>query len=263
MHFYKLLDEFLESKGSRELALNALGKRSSVPASTLRRIVARENEQPPQFKTTAAILGAIATREKALEALRELYPEVMRSMEGIFTRENGLQAAGPDELSRLYTHLLLRPNCRVVHLCATRSGTTRAEVQSLLGAAGLAALDSLIDDDLVAETREGILRLRSPNFSIMSGDVLKGVSIALAEEFNVGNLGTNKALLSQLSESVNEEGLGLIKKALLGCLREIDAIRANHKYAGTHVFYASLMLNTLNEVPLTASPAAAKEQTHA
>lgn len=263
MLFYKLLDDFLESKGSRELALNALGKRSSVPATTLRRIVTRENEQPPQFKTTAAILGAIATREEALDALRELYPEVMRSMEGIFTRENTTGAAGPDELARLSTHLAVRPNCRVVHLCATRAGTSREEIKALLGSAGVSALESIIEDDLVEEQGD-TLRLKSPNFSITSGEVAKAVSISLAEEFNTTNLGSDKALVSQLSESVNDEGLALIKKAMLSCLREVNAIRENQKYSGPHVFYASLMLNTLNEVPLASKPAASgKEQSHA
>jgi len=262
MLFYKLLDVFLESKGSRDLALNSLGKRSNVPSSTLRRIVTREAEQVPHFKTAAAILGAIASREQAVEALRELFPEVMKSMEGIFTQQNTAGSAGPDELARLYTHLSQRPNCRVVHLCATRVGTTRAEIASLLGSTGTVALDALVDDELIEESR-GTLRLRCPSFSIASGEVARNVSVALSEDFNIANLGTDKALLSHLSESVNEEGLALIKKALLCCLREVNAIRENPKYAGEHVFFTSLMLNTLNDIPLSTQIGnVRKEQLH-
>jgi|GEM_PF-5959199 len=261
MLFYKLVDDFLETKGSRELGLNALGRRSCVPASTLRRIVTREMGQPPHFKTAAAILGSIASREQAIEALRELYPEIMRSMENIYTRENSTSAPGPDELSRLHRHLERRVSCRVVHLCATRAGTTREEIRALMGASGIAALEALIDDDLVTEAAGGSLRLCSPNFSIANVEVARSVSVTFAEDFNLANLGTDAALLGQMSETVSAEGLAQIKQIMLRCLREVNAVRDNPKFIGPHAFYISLLLNTLNDVPLPAS-APRKEQSH-
>jgi hypothetical protein len=243
MTFKDKIDQYMLAKGGKEAGFSLLQRRSKVPTSSLRRVV--QGEQKPSFSNGLKIVSALTQDSvERQNLLKELFPLEMRSILETFTEKSASSDVPADELDRLYDHLQSPTGCAIVHICASAAGTTKRNIERVYGSAGLKALAELEDDGLVVELNEKI-SLRGKNFAIRNAEVAKMAALNLATFFDIQNLGSSRATLGIVSESLNTKGIELTKKAQLEFLKKVGEIRDNPDCAGDEVVYTVMMGNVL------------------
>jgi|GEM_PF-4252501 len=239
-----LMESYIDGHGGKELGFSLLQRRSGVSTSSLRRIL--QGEQQPSFANAVKLLSIVAANHReSRAALQQMFPDIIESVGNIFSEAALEGAMEGQRLEDLQKHLLRTPHCQIIYLCANAVGVTLDEARKAYGVAGVEALRELLEDDLLIE-RQGRLRLMSDNFNFSDVSVMKRVSVALMEEFDLRNIGTHRATIGHVSDAVNEDGLKEIQKATRECLKRLSSIRDDPRYRGCNVFYSVVATNTFN-----------------
>ncbi len=143
-HLQQILVQYLER--NPYASLSSIGRRSGVSEPTLRRIKAGQIKTAPTTSTVIKLLTYISG-ETSLKTITDLY----RGPISDFLKENLPQI---DQTAIEYDQELneqLKDNTKylIYKLAANSSGTHRAQVETLLGQAGLLVLDEMVENGLL------------------------------------------------------------------------------------------------------------------
>lgn len=232
----------------RNLSLNALSKRCRVSEPTLRRIVSGKIKTNPTLNTIVDILSSLS-KETNITKLIELYPGPLADS----LKENFGAVIGPEKYNYEYSEMLNRElddpkRYLIFKLASNSSGVTRSKVRELFGELGDRKCDDLINLDLLHENWENnqrILKAKVEGF-YLHNDLFKQNFKALADFIDTSpQLGEQKNLFYNLSESVNEQALRDILNIQRQALKRIVKILNDEKSRGELPVF---VLNAIDQI---------------
>jgi hypothetical protein len=225
------IDAYISARSTRSIA--SLARKCGLGYSTIRRLA--QGEATPELSTVVTVIGAIKSKDDFLMFLKEHFPKEGSVFEQHFVTtsqfsDESLDYFLRDEISSY-----------IIHLTATHSGSTVENISRILGERGLAKLDDLVDAGFIERNKEGKLHFYKESFAITNFETfLKNIQLHVGY-FNLKNLGSDAALLAHQTQSVDAEGLRLLKEAGIQYCAKIAEIK--RKRPGDIPFYISLMQN--------------------
>lgn len=225
------IDAYISARPNRSIA--SLARKCGLGYSTVRRLA--QGEATPELSTVVTIIGAIKSKDEFVSFLKEFFPKEGSVFEQHFLggtqfSDESLDYFLKDEVSNY-----------IIHLAATRSSTTVADISRILGERGLTKLDDLIDAGFIEKDKEGVLKFYKDSFAFTNFETfLQNIKLH-AGYFNIKNLGKDAALLAHQTESISPEGLRMLKEAGLAYLNKVLEIKRSNP--GNIPFFISLMQN--------------------
>lgn len=224
------------------MSVNALSLKSGVPATTLRRIVARTIKGEPAPHTVLNIVSAI-NNENKLEKLVGIYEGPIKEY---------LVTSFGNFLSEIDTNYSLDLNevlkdqitYFIFKLCANRVGTDLVDINGMFGKLGVDKLNFLVEKGLVVAKDEKYHAV-TKNFSL-DYNVAAGHLPALVRFYKPHLVSEGKNLFYTLSESINVEGIAKIKEIQKEAIKKIHNIMKSPFYEGDIPFFTLDMCDTLD-----------------
>ena len=231
------LEKYLVEKPNQTLRSVAL--RAGVPYSNLWRVT--QNGTKVDFGTAISVMNAVAPASVVGEFLKTHFPEKAKIANGIYAaHREGL----PSNLFREHLGEYV-PN-QVFSLAATRAGTTRQRIESLYGEKGRAALNELIESEILTQDPDGSVKFPQGNYSISNPTDFVANFTRKMEGFDKSLMGTNGAVLASITDSVNEESLSKIKSILVEAYRKINDLVTSKESEGTLPVFAGMAMTLLD-----------------
>ncbi|MCY4443373.1 MAG: hypothetical protein OXC44_01045 [Proteobacteria bacterium] len=233
--------DYLAQSSVRSVAF--LARKSGLPYSTVRRFV--QGTSVPDFATVVDLLAVITDREGFVAFIKRFYPEHYQFLETSFatTGETFVD-------TELMTHFSDMVTNQILHMCATKSGTTEERVCEKFGTNGVNKLVALMEKGYV-EKDEGKLFFYQESFSRFSLEMaIRNVELQ-TKIFDTNNLTSHAALLNVSSASVSLEGLKKIKGAAMHYAKKIASIRDSH--SGDIPYFVTYLHNIYDNAPYEKS----------
>lgn len=224
------------------MSINALAMRSNIGATTLRRIMSLEIKGEPSPHTVLNIASAV-TKEKRLSKLLRMFDgPVGQLLNDCFS--NYAEQNTPHTYDRDLNELLEdKINYFIYKLAANKIGVAREEIQDMYGKLGLEKLQEL--------TTHGHLEYRDDRYHAKEKDfsldlmVIKKHLPELVKFYRPEELERGLNLFYTLSESLNEEGIKLIKDIQREAVKKTYEIMSSTQYQGELPYFTVQMCDTL------------------
>lgn len=223
------INAYLSASPSRSIP--QLAKKASVGEMTVRRI--SQGECTASLETMLSLLKIVATDEEMREIVHEAHPLLAASFEKIWGKSAAISEPTLNEAIK--THA----GCYIVNMASTRRGTSREEIQTVLGRQGLRVLEQLMASGHLVE-KDNIIHLTNPEFTVV--DTPTAVA-QLRNLIDMHRIGTPGAAVTTQTESVNEEGLRAILDVFIEAANRVAEIRQDPKYNGKIPFFFGAFLN--------------------
>lgn len=239
-----VIDRYLS--GYRNRSLSSLSRASGVSYTTIRRLYQREGN--PTAEPVLKIVDAALNNDEKIEFIHRHYPEIAVTIKN-FDRQSYASNTSRQEV--LKTFYLRDPHNFILNLAQNDKGTTRADINRLMGARGLEALDELLDHELLELERansENIYRL-PPLLSHDCDMALAQIKLS-ADHFNRSLIGTKAARLFHGTASLNKAALERIHDILSAAIQEIVAIKDDPRSSGEIPMFVDMIQNVYDKRPL-------------
>ena len=224
-------------------SINGLAKKSKVGASTLRRILNGSIKGDPSPHTVLNIASA-TSKEKRLTKLITMFDgpvgEVLKEAFSAYVEVDAPHQYNSDlnrELSDTTSYLVYK-------LAANRIGTSKAEIQTLLGKLGLDRLESLKTNGLIKE-EEGRLHAFQKDFSL-DIRVSSFHTSELVKFYKPDQLEKGENLFYSLSESLNREGIKKIKEIQREAAKKTFEVMSCPFYEGEIPYFTVQVTDSLD-----------------
>ncbi len=241
----RVIDLYLDGHRSRSLA--TLTRVSGVAYSTLRRFAQKEGT--PTAEPVLKILDATLPTAEKIAFLQKHFPEIARTISRYAERS----LSQDEEPSKEHLKMFFRqdPHNFILNLAISVAGTTVEAIQRLCGERGMAALDEMVECQvLIRDHANGKVRYRDDTLVCLDSDFLLNQIRHSTDYFDRSMLGTKAARLGHMTAAVNREGLERIHAALSEVLAEIAAINEDPRYWGEIPYFAGALMNVYDKKPL-------------
>lgn len=239
-----VIDRYLS--GHRNRSLSSLSRASGVSYTTIRRLYQREGN--PTAEPVLKIVDAALNNDEKIEFINRHYPEIAVTIKNFNSEAYNSTTSRQEALKTFYVR---DPHNFVLNLAHNDKGTTRSDINSLMGSRGLEALDELIEHDLLECARQGseeIFRL-APLLSHDCDMALAQIKLS-ADHFNRSLIGTKAARLFHGTASLNREALERIHDVLSAAIQEIVAIKDDPRSRGDIPMFVDMIMNVYDKRPL-------------
>ncbi len=241
----QLIENYLEKHP--HISLFALSKKMSIGDATLRRVMNGSLKSSPEPNTVLNIVS-ILYREKNIKKLTKIINDPIKGyLETAFSHFIFEEHFSNDELSYLpeLNQILKDFDFYLIYkLAANKTGTDRIKINELLGHWGNKKVNELIQFGYITENHLGELHACNKVFSIDPATALLHAS-ELIRFFKLHQVELGRNLFFSLSESLNENGISIIKKIQKEALVQIHNIMKNSTYQGEIPYFCLNMLETL------------------
>lgn len=241
----RVIDLYLEGHRSRSLA--TLTRVSGVAYSTLRRFAQKEGA--PTAEPVLKILDATLPTTDKIAFLQKHFPEIARTISRYAERS----LSQDEEPSKEHLKMFFRqnPHNLILNLAITVAGTTVDIIRRLCGERGLAALDEMVECQvLMRDHATGKVRYRDDTLVCLDSDFLLNQIRHSTDYFDRSMLGTKAARLAHMTAAVNREGLERIHTILSEALNEVATIHEDPRYWGKIPYFAGALMNVYDKKPL-------------
>ena len=227
--------------GHKSRSVGRLAKKASLSENTLRRLLNKEVE--PSFDTVLRLLGVVVSQKDFGRIVTKYYPQLKYAMKAIVSGEKD---SSQSILTKERAHLIYsRVAYHVFHLASTKNGTTREDIQRILGEQGLESLEQLLSHQLLNEEHGQISNPSKEFYISCTEDALRMMQNSL-EIFDTSLIGTDAAALSHQSESINIDGLRKLKELTYEYTTKISELKKDPQYEGDIPFYVTTALNVFD-----------------
>lgn len=227
-----------------------IAKEVGISQPTFNRI---ENGQVnPTFVTISKLLSATGKYHKIADVIKIAYPVIPSDVHIDYSHNKETPFMG-GEFAKFFSISEYRS---IILLAATRSGTTRNEIQNEFGVRGLSRLDLLLSHEILSEAR-GIIKANEEKMTF-DQQILKDCALdCISSNYDAEKFGTGQNWLSFQTESVNKEkAMALIIAKLQKTYKEIkEEILYSPEYFGNDKIFVSMVADSL----LKESPNSSKE----
>ncbi|OFZ13646.1 MAG: hypothetical protein A2X86_20945 [Bdellovibrionales bacterium GWA2_49_15] len=223
-------------------SINGLAMRSSVGATTLRRILSLEIKGDPSPHTVLNIASAIS-KEKRLSKLVQMFDgpmgELIRESFSTYVEVDAPHKFDPD----LNEVLRDRLSYFVYKLTANRSGAREDEIFDLFGLPGVERLKKL--------RKENLVRLEGAQYHAVEKNFSLDLSVAkehlpeLVKFYRPENLDRGLNIFYTLSESLNEEAIKKVKAIQHEAAKKIYEIMNAPESDGTIPYFTVQLADVL------------------
>ncbi|MDO9182128.1 MAG: hypothetical protein Q7U04_06955 [Bacteriovorax sp.] len=186
------------------LTLQSVEDKTSVPYSTLRRIMLLNGN--PQPESVIKIFQALGYDQELYQYMSDFHPDIASVM-AMKTSHNIEYSYIKDE-DREY--FVSEDYYLIINLAYSTSGTSHEEVAHVLGTKGVERLEELVKRHLVIKNDLGKYIGAVGNYKLSFADTKKGIEMAL-RYYRLEEAGSINNWLSFQTESLNTEGLKALK----------------------------------------------------
>ncbi|MFZ8934905.1 MAG: hypothetical protein ACO20H_01585 [Bacteriovoracaceae bacterium] len=237
----EMVNSYLEAHPN--ISINGLAKRSSVGATTIRRIISGSIKSEPAPHTILNLVSVI-TKEKKLSVIIDKskgpIKSVLEMTFGVYatesmphTRDNGLDKA------------LSNPQKFIIYkLAANRVGTSKEEVKENFGSNGLHNLNELLEYGLLEEVNSRIHAIKK-DFALDPEVLVRNIP-ELLKFYKTHEIDKGQNFLFSMSESLNFEAIQKIKDIQKDALKKIYNIVNSPYYEGEIPFFLVSCQDTLS-----------------
>jgi len=224
-------------------SINGLAMRSTVGATTLRRILSLEIKGDPSPHTVLNIASAVS-KEKRLSKLIHMFEgpvgELLRDSFSAYVEVSAPHTFDVD----LNEILRDRLNYFIYKLAANRNGVTENEVKDLYGQLGLEKLKKLREQGLIK--LEGVVYHASEKNFSLDLEIAKEHLPELVKFYRPENLEAGLNLFYTLSESVSLEGVKKIKEIQREAAKKVYEIMQAPEYSGNVPYFTVQLCEVLS-----------------
>lgn len=196
------IESYLEK--NPRLTLVNVEEKTTVPHSTLRRIMG--NKSNPQPEAVIKIFRGLGFDQELYSYMVDFHPEISTVMAQRNSHNTEYQFI--EDQNREY--FLDESNFLILSLAYTTNGTTEEEIRYELGQRGIEKLSELISNKILDRLESGRIVGRIKDFKLPFADVKKRIEFAL-KHYRIDEAGSINNWMSYQSESLNEEGLKALK----------------------------------------------------
>ncbi len=224
------------------MSINALSKRSNVPATTLRRIKDGKTKSEPAPHTVLNLMSALFREKTLANIIKKSSGEIRQLLEknfSLFAQEESdhefnviLNKALEDEMGY-----------NIYKLAANRIGISLAKIQDLFGARGEKALADLREKGLLECKKENgldVFHAKKKKFSIDLETAVNHLPHLLTY-YKPKHVDRGQNIFYSFSEALSEEGIQKIKEIQKEAITKIYHVMESPFYSG-HIHYFSVNL---------------------
>lgn len=230
------IDSYLSK--SEHLTLQNVADKTSVPYSTIRRIVGLKGN--PQPETAIKICNALGEDSFLYTYMKEFHPDIARVMSATFSHNQEFEFVSNQNREYFTSENYFL----ILNLAYTQSGTTEEEVLYELGMRGLERLSELVEQGLVIKDTEGRYFGSNNKYKMSFADTKKRIELAM-NYYRLEEAGSLNNWMSFQTESLNVEGLKVLKKLEQKQFNERkDQVFYNPMYNGDIKVYSASVYST-------------------
>lgn len=237
----ELLKAYLEKHP--KLTANALAQRAGVPGTTLRRLIQDENKSEVAPHTVLQLVSYLY-KEKRISKILEVCPgaigELLRKSfdQFIFSEKSDHKLnADHNELFKDETNYI------IYKLAANKFGTSRCEIEAVVGLMGMRKLDSLLKLEVLKEESDGRIYAQEKNFSV-DLKLAHQLTHTLVDFYKPERVQDGFNLFYSLSEGLSEEGIKKVKEIEKDAVKKVFEVMNNEQYQGL-IPYFSIFLSDI------------------
>lgn len=223
------------------LSLNGIAKKTGIPGTTLRRLMADESKVELAPHLILALISFLLKEKRMGVLLRKLegpVAELLKNSFGHFVFEEERDDYQMDlELNKMLKDKMAY---MIYKMAANKKGITIAEVKNNFGLMGLKKLDELHLKQWLEVDSNEVFHAKQMNFSVDLKTALD-FSHALIDQFKLDDLDKGWNLFYSLSESLTDEGISMIKKIEYEAVKNIHQIMNDARYHGSKHYFSLLM----------------------
>lgn len=216
----------------RDQSVRWLSQRVGLPYSSVYRIISRE-AQNCTFRNAYQVLKVVAPDE-AKSILMEYFPSFSPLIDqdnNFFENEEKMEKALDLTLKTKMLYL-------VYSMASTSCGTSRNEVKEAYGRAGVRCLDLLLEQEVLAERRDGVIKDLLHNTFQSNEDQLRQMIRYNLDSFQAADRYSG---IVNLVEGFSEEGAEEIRQLLRETNAKLVDIRRNPAKLGRRRLFVSLL----------------------
>ncbi len=234
---------YLESH--KNLSIQSVSNKTGVSYSTIRRILQNEANDV-RDETILALILVVMQQPQRLLFLQQYYPAL-----GALLKEaqSGDHASMDHERLRLYRYK--DPHNYILKLALTLQGTTRRDIERLLGERGSTALDEMLENRFLIEDKEGRILHPAHGSLIMNADDILHQIKKDADYFDKSLIGSPFARMAHLSASLSPEAYEELMQLVTDFLKRSDQLKESQAKQGSVPVFVDLMINTYDKASLT------------
>jgi hypothetical protein len=251
----RVIDQYLEGHRTRSLA--TLSRISGVAYTTLRRFAQKEGN--PTAEPVLKILDATLPTKEKIAFLERHFPEIARTISRYSGRS--FEESGDPGREDLKMFFRRDPHNFVLGLAINVKGTTVEAIRRLCGERGLAALDEMVECQVLdRDMSTGRVKYRDDTLISVDTDFLLNQIRRSADYFDQGLVGTRAARIGFATAAVNREGLERAHRIVSDALNEISAVHEDPRYHGDIPYFVGTLMNVYDKAPLAPSLGDSEDQ---
>lgn len=234
--------------GSRHRSLATLARTSGVSYTTLRRLHTKEGQ--PSAEPSLKVIDAVLGSDDKITFISLHFPEIAKTIGDL--RDKASYRSQVPFNNKLKQFFSREPHNFILNLSLNQKGSTRRDIQRLTGERGLAALDELLENDILQfDENTGIVKYESDSMLWIDPDMILNQIQHSVHHFDYSLIGTKAAKLCHLAASVNRKGLEEIHETVTEAINKIIRIKDDKENAGDIHFFVDLLMNLYEKSAFT------------
>lgn len=230
------IESYLEK--NPRLTLVNVEEKTTVPHSTLRRIMG--NKSNPQPEAVIKVFRGLGFDQALFQYMKDFHPEIASVMGLKFSHNTEYEFVSEENRE----FFISEDYYLLMNLAFTTSGTTTEEISFNLGQVGLQRLEELLNKGLITKNDKGRFVGNLGNYKLGFADTKKGIELAL-KYYKLEEAGNINNWMSFQTESINFEGIKALKSLQQKHFNERkDQIFNNPMYNGDLKVYSVTVSST-------------------
>lgn len=227
-----------------KLTINALAQRAGVPGTTLRRLIHDENKSEVAPHTVLQLVSYLYKEKrisKILECVTGEIGELLRRSFDQFIFSEKVEHKLSSDHNEIFKDEL---NYIIYKLAANKFGTSRKELEPIIGFVGVKKLEVLLASGVVREETDGRIHAIEKNFSL-DLKLAHQLSHALIDFYKPEKVQDGHNLFYSLSEGLNEDGIKKVKEIEKEAVKKVFEVMNNEKYQGLIPYFSIVLSDTI------------------
>lgn len=254
----ELLKSYLEKHP--KLTMNALSQRAGVPGTTLRRLLQEENRNEVAPHTVLQLVSYLYKERRISKLLDICSGEIGELLKRSFDQFVFDAEKSDHKLNADHNELFKDETMYVIYkLAANKFGTSRVEVEAVVGSMGMRKLEKLVALKVLNEEQDGRIHAVEKNFSV-DLKLAHQLSHVLVDFYKPEKVADGLNLFYSLSEGLNAEGIKRVKEIEKEAVLKIFEVMNNENYQGLIPYFSIVLSDVMGKSDLVASLNGSEDQ---
>lgn len=254
----ELLKSYLEKHP--KLTMNALSQRAGVPGTTLRRLLQEENRNEVAPHTVLQLVSYLYKERRISKLLDICSGEIGELLKRSFDQFVFDAEKSDHKLNADHNELFKDETMYVIYkLAANKFGTSRVEVEAVVGSMGMRKLEKLVALKVLNEEQDGRIHAVEKNFSV-DLKLAHQLSHVLVDFYKPEKVADGLNLFYSLSEGLNAEGIKRVKEIEKEAVLKVFEVMNNENYQGLIPYFSIVLSDVMGKSDLVASLNGSEDQ---